>query len=294
MMTANSQDRQPAGGTRPILEALSRGPLVLDAAMGTRLLAMGLDPSRDDSALWNLARADDVLAIHCCDVAAGAGAILTNTFGANRSWLEKFGREAAVESINRTAVRLARDAAGPGRFVLGDIGPSAARLKGAAAEQAAVLVDAGADALVFETYRVTEAIRVLCEVERSLAGRVPLVVSLWEWPDPALPTARCLLDFGAAVIGMNCQLGIDAAVAFAERLHGNLGCPLLVKPSTGKPFARDQDPGAFAAAVPRLLACNVRMLGGCCGTSEAHVAALAGACARFALSSVPGLAGEHA
>ena len=81
--------------------------------MGTRLMALGLDPRSDDPALWNLSRPDDVLAIHRRDVAAGAGAILTNTFGANRFWLRKFGQDGAVESINRRAVRLARRAAGP-------------------------------------------------------------------------------------------------------------------------------------------------------------------------------------
>ena len=70
------------------------GPLVLDAGMGTRLMARGLNPRLDDPALWNLSRPGDVLAIHCRDVAAGSGAILTNTFGANRFWLRKFGQAA--------------------------------------------------------------------------------------------------------------------------------------------------------------------------------------------------------
>ena len=58
-------------------------------------------------------------------------------------------------------------------------------------------------------------------------------------------------------------------------------CPLLVKPSAGVPILADEDPASFAAAVPRLVACNVRLMGGCCGTSDAHVAALAAACADF-------------
>ncbi len=246
----------------------------------------------DDPALWNLSRPGDVLAIHRRDVAAGSGAILTNTFGANRFWLREFGRAGAVESINRRAVELARGAAGPGRFVFGDLGPTAAHGEGAAAEQAAILVDAGVDALIFETYRFSEVEAVLREVSRSLAAPIPLLVSLWEWPDPVGPAARRLLDLGAAVIGMNCQAGIEAAVAFAERLDGQLRCPLLVKPSAGTPSRPDDDPGSFAAAVPGLLDRNVRLLGGCCGTSDAHVAALAAACARVDPISLPTLAGE--
>ena len=93
----------------------------------------------------------------------------------------------------------------------------------------------------------------LREVSRSLAAPIPLLVSLWEWPDPAGPAARRLLDAGATVIGMNCQPGIEAAVAFAERLDGQVRCPLLVKPSAGTPSRPDDGPACFAAAVPRLL-----------------------------------------
>jgi 5-methyltetrahydrofolate--homocysteine methyltransferase len=287
--------RRPGAERAPSLsfdEAIKSGPLVLDAGMGTRLIALGLDPRSDDPALWNLARPDQVLAIHRQDIAAGSGAILTNTFGANRLWLRKFGQSDAVETINRRAVALARAAAGWGRFVMGELGPTAAREEGAAVEQAAILVDAGADVLILETYRFREAERVLREVSRSLAVPIPVVASLWEWPVPVGPAARQLLDAGATVIGMNCQPGIDAAVAFAGRLDGQVRCPLLVKPGAGSPDRPDHDPASFAAAVPRLLERNVRLLGGCCGTTSAHVAALAAACAEFAPCSSSSLPGE--
>jgi 5-methyltetrahydrofolate--homocysteine methyltransferase len=274
------------------LEAIDSGPLVLDAGMGTRLLALGLDPRSDDPAFWNLSRPGDVLAIHRRDVAAGSGAILTNTFGANRFWLRNFGQDGAIESINRRAVELAREAAGPGRFVLGDLGPTAALEEGAAVEQAAILVEAGADALFFETYRFPEADRVLRAVSRSLAAPIPLLASLWEWPNPEGPAARGLLQAGATVIGMNCQAGIEAAVAFAERLDGQVRCHMVVKPSAGSSSRSDDDPACFAAGVPRLLSRNVRLFGGCCGTSDAHVAALAAACARVDRMSLPSLAGD--
>src|SRR3954470_1098837 len=109
---------EPAGSGR-FRAALARGPLLLDAALGTRLIARGLDPARDDPALWNLDRPDDVLDLHRRDVAAGADALLTNTFGATRLTLARLGRSDAVVEINRRAVALARQAAGPDRFVLG-------------------------------------------------------------------------------------------------------------------------------------------------------------------------------
>jgi methionine synthase I (cobalamin-dependent) len=274
------------------LEAIYSGPLVLDAGMGTRLMALGLDPRSDDPVFWNLGRPGDVLAIHRRDVAAGSGAILTNTFGANRFWLRKFGRDGAVAALNSRAVELAREAAGPRRFVIGDLGPTAALEAGAAVEQAAILAAAGADALLFETYRFLEAEQVLHDVSRSLVAPIPLLASLWEWPDPAGPAARRLVEAGATVIGMNCQAGIEAAVAFAEQMNGQVRCPLLVKPGARAPSRLDDEPARFALAVPGLVVRNVRLFGGCCGTSDAHVAALAAACNLVDPMSIPSLAGD--
>jgi methionine synthase I (cobalamin-dependent) len=257
--------------------------------MGTRLCARGLDLRADDPALWNLSHPDEVLDVHHRDVAAGSQVLFTNTFGANQSWLAspRFhrasrGRSPGVEAINRRAVALARQAAGSERFVVGSIGPAAAEQPGAAGAQAAILVDAGVDALVFETYRAATAERVLREVKSFVHSSVPILVSLWEWPKPLDSTARRLLDLGAAVLGMNCQHGRDAARRFAERLTRVVSCPLLVKPSVLAPARQaagsSSSPASFAAAVPRLLERNVRLLGGCCGTTEAHIAALAAAC----------------
>ncbi len=272
------------------LAAIDDGPLILDAAMGTRLCARGLDLQSDDPSLWNGTHPDEVLHVHRRDVAAGSQVLFTNTFGANAAWLGNhrfggmnLGPSQAVEGINRRAVDLARQAAGPERFVVGSIGPTAAEQVGAAYEQAAVLVDAGVDALVFETYRAAPAERVLREVRAFRGSCTPLIVSLWQWPEPLESTARRLLDLGAAVLGMNCQHGMEAARSFAERLARFVPCPLLVKPSAsglvrGGSGSGSSSPAAFAAAVPRLLERNVRLLGGCCGTTEAQIAALAAAC----------------
>jgi methionine synthase I (cobalamin-dependent) len=242
--------------------------------MGTRLVRLGLDLRVDDPAIWNLTHPEHVLEQHRRDVAAGADAVVTNTFGANRCWLEKFGRSSELESINRQAVQLARAAAGPARFVLGNLGPSVAQRGGVAAEQAAILESAGVDALYCETFRAGEIVSVLQELADRPPGRIPLLVSLWDWPEPPDALARRLVELGAAAIGMNCQAGAEAAIAFAGRIGQSVGCPLLVKPGSGEAGRADGSPAAFAAAVPMLLAHHVRLLGGCCGTSEQHVAAL--------------------
>src|SRR5581483_10567116 len=102
----------PMSDSGKLAEALARGPILMDAAMGTRLIARGLDLAHDDPCLWCLDRPDEVLDIHRRDVAAGADAVLTNTFGANRLTLDRLGRSADVVAINRRAVELARAAAG--------------------------------------------------------------------------------------------------------------------------------------------------------------------------------------
>jgi 5-methyltetrahydrofolate--homocysteine methyltransferase len=251
---------------------LERGVLLLDAAMGTRLIARELDLTADDPALWNLSRPEVVARVHASDVAAGSEAVLTNTFGANRPWLARFGRADRFEAINRRAVGLARRAVGDGRFVLGSIGPTAVATPEAVREQAEMLAEAGVDALFFETYRADQAERAL----REVAGRVRirLLVSLVAWPEPLAELARRLADLGAEAVGGNCQDGMAPALRLAERLRAVTRLPLIVKPSAGRPGAEPTSPGSFAQAVPALRALGPVLVGGCCGTTEAHVAAL--------------------
>jgi 5-methyltetrahydrofolate--homocysteine methyltransferase len=260
---------------RRILEEIERFPLVLDAGMGTRLLDAGLDLRIDDPALWCLSHSEEVVAIHRRDVASGARAIVTNTFGANRTWLARFGQVGNLGPINRRAVQLARSAAGSNRFVLGCVGPTAAAQPGAAAEQAAILSSEGVDALLLETFHFPEVETVLEEVHDTLPFPVPLFVSLWEWPENHQLAANRLVERGAAVLGLNCQSGAPAAVAFAERLGKTSRVPLLVKPGTGSRGDTVMSPAELSAVVPTLLAHNVRLIGGCCGTDESHIAAVA-------------------
>jgi len=255
-------------------------PLVLDAAMGTRLIAAGLDIKTDDPVLWCMTHPQHVASIHERDVAAGADAVFTNTFGANRCRLERLGKRKSLEAINRRAVELARSAIGPHGFVLGSMGPTCTMESGAASEQAAILVNEGVDALVLETFRFHEVEPVLQEVVGAISDAVPVFVSLWEWPVEPRPAVRRLLSAGASVLGLNCQSGASAALAFAEALGTASDVPLLVKPGVGPAPAELMSPAELRAVVPKLLENGVRLIGGCCGTTEEHVAAVA-ACAPF-------------
>lgn len=257
--------------TDPIRGWLDGGALLLDAAMGTRLIALGLDIQNDDPSLWNLSRPGDVARVHASDVEAGARAILTNTFGANRAWLARLGRAGEVGAINRAAARLAREAIGDAGLVLGSIGPTAADAPGAVREQAEALTSAGADALFFETFRLDQADRALRDCEGI--GHLPRLVSLFDWPEPIAEAVRRLIDLGASAVGVNC-LGLGPSLRLAERIRSVTDLPLIVKPSAGRPGEAMAGPESFARAVPALRAIGPLLLGGCCGTTEAHVAAL--------------------
>ena len=246
----------PCRRTDSSTRSLAR-PLVLDAAWARGCRSTGwisgptirpLEPQRTRKSF----------AIHRRDIAAGADAVLTNTFGANRCWLARFGR-ARRRRIDQSAAPSSwpARAAGPRRFVVGSLGPTtAAEEAGAAAEQAAILVEAGVDALLFETYRLrTDRVRARGSRPVAVAAPVPLIVSLWEWPIPPGPTARRLLDAGAAV---------DRAQLPARGTARRSRSPSGMRPRAALPAARQagrrarppdpaMSPAALAAAVPRLL-----------------------------------------
>lgn len=257
-------------------EAVALGPLVLDAALGTRLIERGLDLAHDDPAFWNLTHPEAVRVIHAQDVAAGADALVTNTFGANRAWLARWDRAAEVEAINRAAVANARQASSDHTLLLGSIGPTVAGSPDAVREQARVLADAGVDAILLETYQFDQALASLPYARSEVA--LPIIVSLVDWPADMADSADRLTDGGASVLGVNCQLGMARALELIERLAGATHVPLLAKPGAGRPGEDCDTPEQFAQAVPGLLASGVRLVGGCCGTTDAHVAALRAAC----------------
>ena len=167
------------------LEAINAGPLVLDAGMGTRLMALGLDPRSDDPVLWNLGRPGDVLAIHRRDVAAGSGAILTNTFGANRFWLRKFGQAWRGRVDQSPCRRAGSRGRGPGPVCDRRPGPDSREWKREPRSSRRRSWSTPAP-MPSSSKPIASPRRsgVLRDVSRSLAAPIPLLASLWEWPDP--------------------------------------------------------------------------------------------------------------
>ena len=258
-----------------LMEFLSQRPMVLDSAMGTRLIALGMSISNDDPALWNLSHPEAVDSLHQADLVAGSDIIFTNTFGANRDWLARFGKDAESREINRRAVDLARAARSARHYVVGSIGPGFTHIA-SIEEQSEILEGEGVDAIVFETFRFDQAVAALTAVRPRV--EIPLFVSILDWDESIAGQAHQLEDLGASALGSNCIAGLGRVAALAERLRSVTRLPILMKPSAGLLDCPAETPRQFGEAATRLFAIGVRMFGGCCGTTEDHVAEIRKAC----------------
>lgn len=264
----------PDAGSERLRAAIHAGTVLLDGGMGTRLRQF-FDrgtPEFEEPSRANRTHPGVVRSIHARDFEAGADAVLTNTFGANRARLDGLGIGRQFEALNRVGVELAREAAGPDRFVIGSIGPdSADDADRKIREQAAILVEAGVDALILETQTFDQADRVLGHLSAIFA--VPIFASLWTWPEDAAAAAKRLQDVGADAIGTNCGLGLDDVLAATEKIAGAVSVPLIAKPSADT-RGKVASPETFARFVPQFLDLGVRLIGGCCGSGEGHIAAM--------------------
>lgn len=282
-------------------ELLGAAPLLADGAMGTVLLAR--DQSREGGVeSLNVLAPAEVGAVHAGYVAAGADVLCTNTFAANRFRLEGVVGRDAVERVNRAGVELARAAAAAARrrvWVAGDVGPLGARLapygrllpeeaRGAFQEQIAVLLDAGVDLLLFETFADVRELREALAVARSLR-RVPLVATMTFTRDDrtwlgerAAEVAARMSDAGADVIGVNCAAGPAQAMRLLREMRAaRPEAPLAVKPNAGWPeesragrLAYPATPAYFGDYARQYAEEGVILVGGCCGTTAEHVAAM--------------------
>ena len=291
-----------------VLERLSKEIILADGAMGTMLhtRGIGFDKCFDE---LNLANPPAVAGIHRAYIEAGAQLVITNTFGANRFKLAKHGLDDHVTEINRAGVDLARrvvSASFKEVLVAGDVGPLGVRIapfgrvlpeqaRAAFAEQIKALAEAGADLIVIETfsdlYEIREAIRAAKE-----SCTLPIVASVTFTrddrtvlgDDPA-KVARALRDEGVDVIGVNCSGGPAQLSRILKQMTQAVPTgKFWVKPNAGWPeqvggrimYPADPDYfGEYALSFREMGACIV---GGCCGTTPQHIAAM-----RKALDTIP-------
>ncbi len=278
-----------------------RGHLVIDGAMGTELFSRGL-PSGDAPERMNLDMADAVRAVHRAYVDAGSDIILTNSFGGTKYRLALHKLDDRVLEINEAAARNARtvaDEAARRVLVAGSMGPTGelivplgdlttADATDAFAVQAEGLTKGGADLLWIETMSSLE------EIEAAISGArrssdLPVTVTLSF--DTAGRTmmgvtgtqaAQRLTELGVAAIGANCGNNLPETEAALAEIRANTHVPVISKANAGIPewhgaeLSYSGSPDIMGAHAHRVRSAGIQIIGGCCGNSPAHVAAIRG------------------
>ena len=285
----------------PFLERLARGPLLADGATGTLLYQRGVPFDQSFDAL-NLTRPGLVESLHRDYLAAGAELIETNTFGANPLRLAAHGLEDKTRQIARQGVKIARAAreiVGVNAFVAGSIGPLGKPLAPfglLTAEEAQRhfrvsaegLLEGGCDCFLLETFQDLNEILAALRAVREVTLEIPVIAQMTFGLDgktlygntPADAIAA-LGDAGASVVGVNCGVGPQPVLEVAEQvLAAARGLPVSAMPNAGLPqfvngrYAYLATPEYFADFAARAVSLGVRIVGGCCGTTPAHIRAM--------------------
>ena len=285
----------------PFLERLNQGAIVGDGAMGTELYRRGLNFDTCFDVL-NLEQPELVREIHLSYIQAGAEIIETNTYGANRFKLEAFGLADKVRQINHRGMKLAREAreiAGLPTLIAGAVGPLSALLEpygsltkaqafAAFSEQIAVLLEQGADLLMLETFSDLQQMLVALEAARQV-GDLPIIAQMTFAEDGRTllgntpeEVVRRLRDAGATVVGVNCSVGSQRVFRVLQAMRAvDASVPLSAQPNAGWPTERHQrvfypsSPEYMAEYARRMvLELGVSVVGGCCGTTPEHIAAM--------------------
>ncbi len=278
------------------------GPILADGAMGTMLFEAGLQFG-DPPEVWNVAHPDIIRGIHRGYLEAGSQILLTNTFGGSRFRLGMHNLQGRVAELNRTAAIILRaevEAAGGHALVAGDIGPSgeifaplgtleyADGVEGFA-EQAAALVAGGVDIIWIETMSALEEMAAAVEGVRRASADIPIITTMTFdthgrtmmgiTPEKAV---KHLLGLGAAAVGGNCGNGPEELLAVVQKMYAvapeavlvaksNAGIPELIQRRT----VYRASPDVMGGYAQQVHAAGARIVGGCCGNTPAHMAAMA-------------------
>ncbi|HSW01455.1 MAG TPA: homocysteine S-methyltransferase family protein [Sedimentisphaerales bacterium] len=289
---------------RNLKARIQKGVFVLDGAMGTQLIARGVEPGRCNDWL-NVELPNMVLDVHKAYIDAGSDAIITNTFGANRYALGRHGCADKAFEINKAGAQVARKAAGQGRYVLGDIGPTGDfleplgllkpdQVREAFVEQVKGLREGGVDGLIIETMTAIDELEVAIEAARSAGGGLPVLASMsFDKAGAGFRTmmgvnvataVSKMIDLGADVVGFNCgTTTLDEYVELSKTYVAAAKGKALIfaEPNAGKPELVDGEavykvtPEEFASACRRILDAGIHILGGCCGSTPNHILAVA-------------------
>ncbi|MFB0566758.1 MAG: bifunctional homocysteine S-methyltransferase/methylenetetrahydrofolate reductase [Candidatus Aminicenantaceae bacterium] len=271
--------------------------LLCDGAMGTMLYNKGVYINACFDEL-NLINSVLVKEVHRNYVQSGVDIIETNTFGANRYKLKKFGLENKVAEINRQGALLAREEAGCEIFVAGSIGPLGVKIEPwghvtiqeaeeAFEEQAEALLDGGVNLFILETFsdvnEIHQAIKAIQKINRELVIVAQMTInedgdSLYG-TTPEIFTKK-LEEWGAHIIGLNCSVGPAAMLQCIERMARLTSIPLSAMPNAGVPREIEGrniylcSPEYMAEYAKRFILNGVKIIGGCCGTTPSHIKAM--------------------
>jgi 5-methyltetrahydrofolate--homocysteine methyltransferase len=281
-------------------DALSRKSLLVsDGAWGTMLMQRGLRPGECPE-LWNVGRPGDVKAVAAAYVDAGADIIGANTFGANRLILAQHELADRVVELNRAGARLSKEAAGRSVLVSASMGPtgkflmtgevSEEEMYAAFLEQAQALREGSADCCTIETMADPDeaalAIKAVCEagleaISTFTYNRMPDGSYRTMMGTSPTEAGRAAADAGASAVGTNCGQGPETMVGIVRELRAALpDVPILVQPNAGMPVEQNgkltylETPEAMAALVGALIEAGATIIGGCCGTTPAHIRAI--------------------
>jgi 5-methyltetrahydrofolate--homocysteine methyltransferase len=284
-----------------LLNRLRRGEIIIaDGAMGTVLFQKGLKPHECPEEL-NLARPDILEDVAREYLEAGAEIIQTNTFGGSPLKLQRYSLDDKVEEINREAVKSVRKVVDNRAYVSGSVGPSgrilipygdteAELIYESSLKQIRALVEAGVDVLCIETMTDISEATINLKAARDVSPTIPIMSTMtFDYTPKGFFTimgvtiekaVQELEKAGADIIGANCGYGIEMMIKIAREFKAYSRLPIIIQSNAGLPEMKDgrpvynETPDFMADQARELVKIGVSIIGGCCGTTPAHIAAL--------------------
>ncbi|MFH1219778.1 MAG: homocysteine S-methyltransferase family protein [Candidatus Eisenbacteria bacterium] len=289
-----------------LLERIRLGPVLGDGAMGTMLQARGLKAGSSPD-LANLDRPDLVTQIHSAYREAGADYLETNTFGANSLKLAAHGLSSRLPDIVARGIDLARSASGDTCMVAGSVGPTGlllepygdtphAKVYDSFAEVGALMDKAGIDFFLVETMTDVSEASIAISAIKAVSSKPVVATAVFSKGARGYRTimgtspgeaALKMTEAGAELVGTNCCSGIDEAIGIMKDMVSVSHAGTITQPNAGLPTLREgclvypEDPARMAEGVPDLIRLGVCAIGGCCGTTPAHIRAIAQVLGRF-------------